>query len=60
VGSFKLEDGKIDGCSHTDGIDITTESAGKRFRYGFFVCQDDENPGANQNFKLVPLERILP
>ena len=60
VGRFEVADGKIDGCSHTDGIDITTESAGKRFPYGFFVCQDDENPGANQNFKLVPLERILP
>ncbi len=60
VESFEVVDGKIDGCSHTDGIDITTESAGKRFRYGVFVCQDDENPGANQNFKLVPVERILP
>ena len=60
VESFKLEDGKIDGCSHTDGIDITSESAGKRFPYGFFVCQDDENDGGNQNFKLVPLERIVP
>ncbi len=60
VESFEVVDGKIDRCTHTDGIDITTESAGKRFPYGFFVCQDDENPGANQNFKLVPLERILP
>lgn len=60
VESFEVVDGKIDRCSHTDGIDITTESAGKRFPYGLFVCQDDENPGANQNFKLVPLERIMP
>ena len=60
VERFQVVDGKVDGCSHTDGIDITTRPAGKRFPYGFFVCQDDENPGANQNFKLVPLERILP
>jgi 3-phytase len=60
VESFKVVEGEIDGCSHTDGIDITSEDVDKRFPYGFFVCQDDENPGAHQNFKLVPLERILP
>lgn len=51
----------IDGCSDTDGIEVTARALGQSFANGLFVCQDGSNtmPDANQNFKLVPLERIV-
>ena len=39
----------------TDGIDITPENLGRRFPNGLMVAQD-----AGRNFKLVPLEEIIP
>lgn len=58
---FTVEDSEdVDGCSNTDGIDVINRSLGAAFPRGLFVCQDGENtPGANQNFKFVPLESIL-
>jgi 3-phytase len=52
----------IDKVTGTDGIDVTTANLGPRFPHGVFVTQDDKNtkPTANQNYKLVPLERIIP
>ena len=53
----------VDGCAHTDGIDALAADLGPSFPHGVFVCQDDSNstPGnsGNQNFKLVPLERVV-
>ncbi|MGH7151792.1 MAG: phytase, partial [Planctomycetota bacterium] len=34
-------------------IDVTNRGLGSAFPGGLFVVQDDSNPGANQNFKLV-------
>ena len=50
----------VDGVSHTDGIEVTNAALGPAFPGGVFVAQDDDNRdgGGNQNFKLVPWERI--
>ena len=51
-----------DGCGRTDGIDALAMDMGPSFPHGMFVCQDNANtqPSAgNQNFKLVPLERLV-
>jgi 3-phytase len=49
----------IDAVSDTDGIDATAANLGPALPHGVFVAQDGSNSGGNQNFKLVPLERIL-
>jgi len=51
---------KIDAVSFTDGIDVINMPLGEAFPYGVFVTQDHENtnPSKNQNFKLVPWEKI--
>ena len=55
VASFEIvADRGIDEVSETDGIDVTGFPLGAAFPEGVFVAQDDSNPGANQNFKLVP------
>ncbi len=48
----------IDGCSDTDGIDVTSRGLGAAFPGGLFVAQDGANSGGNQNFKLVPWPAI--
>ena len=45
---------KIDEVTGTDGIDVMNLNLGPAFPEGVFVTQDDVNPGAYQNFKLVP------
>ena len=62
--TFRIVDGTAtDGCSHTDGIAAVAANLGPAFPRGVFICQDDSNtaPGSsgNQNFKLVPLERVV-
>jgi 3-phytase len=58
--TFRVADGDtIDGVAETDGIDVTTTALGERFPRGVFVAQDGFNDSGNQNFKLVPLERIF-
>jgi 3-phytase len=62
--TFRIVDGTAtDGCSHTDGIAAVAANLGPSFPRGVFICQDDRNtePGSsgNQNFKLVPLERVV-
>jgi 3-phytase len=49
----------VDGVTKTDGIDVTTSPLGSLYPYGLFVAQDDENDDGNQNFKLVPWQRIM-
>ncbi len=59
VGTFNIVDSEtIDGTSGTDGIDVTNFPLGDAFPAGVFVAQDGTNPGANQNFKVVPWQAI--
>ncbi|OGP81339.1 MAG: hypothetical protein A2Z13_05530 [Deltaproteobacteria bacterium RBG_16_64_85] len=58
IGNFQITAGPMDAVSGTDGIDVVGGSMGASFPYGFFVAQDTDNDSGNQNFKLVPWERI--
>ena len=59
VGTFEIAEGNgIDEVTHTDGIAVTSSPLGSLFSHGIFVAQDHENGGRNQNFKLVPWQRI--
>jgi myo-inositol-hexaphosphate 3-phosphohydrolase len=62
---FRIAGGShADGCSITDGIDAIPLWLGPDFPHGLFVCQDNTNTepdtAGNQDFKFVPLERIIP
>ncbi|HEV7657845.1 MAG TPA: phytase [Mycobacteriales bacterium] len=64
VRTFRVVNGAtVDGCGRTDGIDAVAQNMGPAFPNGMFVCQDNNNsvPGVsgNQNFKFVPLERVV-
>lgn len=64
VRTFSVVTGStVDGCARTDGIAAWAGDLGPSFPHGVFVCQDNVNttPGSsgNQNFKLVPLERVV-
>ncbi|MGH9034820.1 MAG: phytase, partial [Acidimicrobiia bacterium] len=63
VRKFTVErSSEADGCTNTDGIETLAADLGPGFRQGMFVCQDHHNdsPAAgNQNFKYVPLERVV-
>ncbi len=59
LGSFGIRQGVVDRVTHTDGIDVTNVTLGPAFPQGVFVAQDDKNDSGNQNFKLVPWERIV-
>jgi myo-inositol-hexaphosphate 3-phosphohydrolase len=59
VGEFAIGSGEdIDRVSGQDGIDVTNISLGNAFPQGVFISQDNLNPPANQNFKLVPWQSI--
>ena len=58
VGNFQITAGPIDAVTGTDGIDVVGEPMGASFPYGFFIAQDTANDTGNQNFKLVPWEKI--
>jgi 3-phytase len=53
-GRFRIASGAVDGVTHTDGIDVTSDFLGSTYPTGMFVAQDDRNDTGNQNFKLVP------
>ena len=56
---FRIIDGdKIDGTTETDGIDVSSIKTSK-FPNEFFIAQDDDNDGLNQNFKLVDWNKII-
>jgi 3-phytase len=59
LGEFDIgSSGDIDGASGQDGIEVTNISLGYEFPQGLFVSQDNLNPPANQNYKLVPWQSI--
>ena len=63
IGTFNIidnDDDGIDGVSHTDGIEVTNCELDDNFPRGVFVAHDDDNtnPDANQNFKLVSWQDI--
>lgn len=60
LGSFSIDDGKVDGVQDTDGIAAST-FASSAFPRGLLVVQDGSNtdPEANQNFKFVDLGQII-
>jgi 3-phytase len=49
----------IDEVTGTDGIALATGNFGAQYPAGLFVVQDDQNPGAAQNFKYVSWADIL-
>ncbi len=56
-------DGKVDGVSHTDGLDVSSAPL-PEFPAGILVVQDDANPVSeiDQNFKIVDwreVEKVL-
>lgn len=55
-----VSDGDIDGVEDTDGLAVESAPLGPTFPFGVLVTQDGENDDGNQNFKLTPLERVLP
>jgi len=68
-GAFQIgptsEQRGIDGVEETDGIDVTATPLGSAYAEGLFVAQDGfnyngthEDRRANQNFKLVPWQKI--
>lgn len=61
--SFRIKNaGQVDGVSHTDGIEVTSQPFGKQWKRGVFVVQDARNKRENQNFKVVDwasIERLL-
>ncbi len=64
AGGFRIRGGPIDGTEDTDGIALHPGDFGPDWPGGIFAAQDGNNRGAAgepapQNFKLVPLGRIL-
>ena len=54
IGIGQSTDGKVDGVSHTDGLDVSS-AVFPDFPAGVLVVQDDANPVAevDQNFKII-------
>lgn len=64
IGSFRINDGKIDGTEDTDGIDLLNLRLNDTFPNGVFIAQDGKNTDENgkiqcQNFKFVNLNDII-
>jgi len=49
---------RVEGVEDTDGIEITSLALGSAFPQGVLVVQDGKNEPKNQNFKLIPWERV--
>ena len=60
VGRFRISDGRIDGVSSTDGLEVTSQALPSPYEQGLLVAQDGANtaPRAPQNFKLVPWSEV--
>ena len=54
IGRFKIgSSATVDNVTHTDGIEVTNFPLGVLYPTGLFIAQDDNNPNANKNHKLV-------
>lgn len=62
LGTFKIDNGTIDGTTDTDGIDVTAIAFSSKYPKGFFIAQDYENLQGKdtlpQNFKIVDWQKI--
>lgn len=58
AGRFRIGDGRIDGTSETDGIDLIVGDFGPDYPAGLLVVQDGDNAPATQNFKLVDWDAV--
>ena len=60
--SFVIDDGKIDGVSETDGLELVNFPLNENFPKGMLVVQDGYNFSKdtlrNQNFKYISWEKI--
>src|SRR3989344_3589948 len=61
IGRFKVGalGTTIDAVTHTDGIDVTNFPLGLQYPQGLFIAQDDSNPGAYKNHKIVKWENVV-
>ncbi len=60
-GEFAIVDCPLYGTDKVtaiDGQDVTNVNLGPAFPDGMLATQDDQNPGANQNYKYVPWQSI--
>jgi len=56
---FRIADGKTDGTSETDGIELLVGDFGPDFPKGLFVAQDGDNAPDTQNFKYVSWADVI-
>lgn len=59
AGRFRIADGKVDGVSETDGIELAKGDFGAAYPGGVFVTQDGDNTPDTQNFKLTAWADIV-
>lgn len=63
LGSFRIEDGEIDGVEETDGIDICSLPLGEEYPNGILVVQDgfnyDGRKKKSQNYKYISMEKVI-
>lgn len=61
IGKFRIGGNSklgIDRATDSDGIDVVNVPLGSKFPAGAFLAQDVSNGRQNQNFKVVPWQRI--
>jgi 3-phytase len=62
LGSFRIAEGRVDGTSETDGIDVLNMNLGPDFPNGLFIAHDDWNINGGvrfpQNYKLVDWKKV--
>ena len=59
VNRFRLVDGRFDGTSETDGIEVMPSNFGPEYPDGLMVVQDGDNGNQSQNFKYVSWRRVI-
>lgn len=60
--SFKIVDGLLDGVEETDGLEISNQVFGEKYKKGILVVQDgfnyDNDSLISQNFKIISWEKV--
>jgi 3-phytase len=59
VGRFRIDAGKLDRVTETDGIELVLGTFGKNFPAGLFVAQDGDNAPHAQNFKFTAWQDVM-